>query len=134
MANGVNYQLSQNTPKDMVDVSQWGGKLRVQYDKYVASSLAAGTISVATLPAGAIVYDVILHTDDMGSSTTAKVGDASDDDRFITSTDTATAAAITRLNASAGFGYEYSATTDIIITTTGTSTGTFKIAIFYTVA
>jgi len=106
----------------------------VQYDTYEASSLAAGSIYVATLPAGAIVYDVILQADDMGTSTTAKVGDASDDDRFITSTATDSAATITRLNAIDGFGYEYSAQTDIIITTTGTSTGTFKIAIFYVVA
>jgi hypothetical protein len=134
MANGVNYQLSQNTPKDMIDVSNWGGSLRVQYDTYVASSFAAGTISVATLPAGAIVYNVILHASDMGTSTTAKVGDATDDDRFITSTATDSAATITSLNAAAGFGYEYSAQTDIIITTTGTSSGTFKIAIFYVVA
>jgi len=134
MANGVNYQLSQNTPKDMVDVSKWGGSLRVQYDTYEASSLAAGSIYVAKLPAGAIVYDVILQADDMGTSTTAKVGDATDDDRFITSTATDSAATITRLNAIAGFGYEYSAETDVIITTTGTSTGTFKIAIFYVVA
>jgi len=133
MANGTNYQLTQNTPKDMVDVSQWGGKLRVQYDTYEASAFAAGTISVATLPKGAIVYDVVLHADDMGTGTTATVGDAGDPDRFITSTDTASAATLTRLNAIAGFGYEYSAQTDIIITTTGTSTGTFKIAIFYTV-
>lgn len=133
MANGTNYQLSENTPKDMVDVSQWGGKVRVQYDTYEASSLAAGTISVAKLPAGAIVYDVVLHADDMGTGTTATVGDASDPDRFITSVDTASSATLTRLNAIAGFGYEYSAATDVIITTTGTSTGTFKIAIFYTV-
>ena len=133
MANGVNYQLSENTPKDMVDVSQWGGKVRVQYDTYEASSFGAGTINVAKLPKGAIVYDVVLHADDMGTGTTATVGDAGDADRFITSVDTASSATLTRLNAIAGFGYEYSDASDIIITTTGTSTGTFKIAIFYVV-
>lgn len=133
MANGVNYQLSQNTPVDMIDVSKWGGKLRVQNDTFEASSFAAGTISVAKLPAGAIVYDVVLHADDMGTTTTATVGDAGDADRFITSTATDAAATITRLNTIAGFGHEYSDETDIIITTTGTSTGTFKIAIFYVV-
>jgi hypothetical protein len=133
MANGTNYQLTQNTPKDMVDVSKWGGKLRVQYDEYEATSLAAGTINVAKLPKGAIVYEVVLHADDMGTGTTAVVGDSGDADRFITSVDTASSATLTRLNAIAGFGYEYSAETDIIITTTGTSTGTFKIAIFYVV-
>ena len=133
---GVNFTNITADPVVNADSSQWSGKMRVQYDTYEASSLAAGSdISVARLPKGATVYDIVVHFDALGSGTTLKVGDSSDDDRYITATATTSAGqiAMSQEGAIAGFGYEQTAETDIILTNAGTATGTIKCAVFYTV-
>jgi hypothetical protein len=112
--------------------------MRVAFDTYEASSLVAGSdITVARLPKGATVYDVVIIHDALGASSTLKVGDASDDDRYITAT--ASTAANGKIIMSedgviGGFGYENTAQTDVIITTAGaTISGTIKSAVYYTV-
>ena len=61
---GTNFTNATADPVVNTDSSEWSGKVRVQYDVYEASSLASGSdISVAKLPKGAKVWDVIVHFD-----------------------------------------------------------------------
>ena len=133
---GVNFTNITADPVVNADSSEWSGKLRVQYDTYEASSLAAASdISVARLPKGAKVYDIVVHFDALGSGTSLKVGDSSDDDRYIAATVTTSAGqmSMSQEGAIGGFAYEQTAETDIILTNAGTATGTIKCAVFYTV-
>ena len=133
---GANITLLDATPATMIDAASNSGNLQVWHDTYEASSLAAGSdISVARLPKGAKVYDVIVHFDNLGSGTTLKVGDSADDDRYIAATATTSAGqmSMSQEGAIAGFGYEQPAETDIILTNAGTATGTIKCAVIYSV-
>ena len=73
---GTNFTNITADPVVKIDSGEWSGKMRVQYDTYEASSLASGSdISVARLPKGAKVYDVVIIHDALGSGVTLKVGD-----------------------------------------------------------
>lgn len=113
------------------------GKLRIQYDSYEASSLASGSdISVARLPKGAVVYDIIVHHDALGTGVTLAAGDSGDADRYITATAAATAGKVVMSEDGAidGFAYENTAETDVkLLTGGGTATGTIKVAVVYAV-
>ena len=113
------------------------GKLRIQYDSYVASSLAfPSDISVARLPKGAVVYDVIVHHEALGTSVTLTVGDSGSASRYIGATNAATAGKVVMSEDGDidGFGYENTAETDVLITTGGgTASGTIKVAVIYAV-
>ena len=133
---GVNFTNITADPIVNADSGEWSGKLRVQYDTYEASSLGAGSdISVARLPKGAKVYDIVVHFDNLGSGTSLKVGDAADDDRYIAATATTSAGQMSMAQEGAigGFAFEQTAETDIILTNAGTASGTIKCAVFYTV-
>ena len=131
---GVNFTKRTAKPVEKVIASQSHGRLRVQYDSYEASSLASGSdISVAKLPAGAIVYDIVVHFDALGSATIA-VGDSADADRYITATSVSSAGQMSMSQEGAidGFGYENTAETDILLTTGSAAiSGTVKCAVFY---
>ncbi len=131
---GVNFTKRTAEPVEKVIASQSHGRLRVQYDSYEASSLASGSdISVAKLPAGAIVYDIVVQFDALGSATIA-VGDSADADRYITATSVSSAGQMSMSQEGAidGFGYENTAETDILLTTGSAAiTGTVKCAVFY---
>jgi len=123
-----------------------GGKLRVFYDKYTASSLASGSdITVARIPANATIHDVIIKTGALGSGVTLKAGDSGDDDRYLSvvgtwnvagqsqsmSSGSSTGAATTAVT---GLGYRTTASTDILVTTGGASaTGDIYTWVYYTV-
>jgi hypothetical protein len=113
------------------------GKLRIQYDSYEASSLAnPSDISVARLPAGAVVYDIIIHHDALGTSVTLAVGDSGSATRYIGATAAATAGKIVMSEDGSidGFGYENTAETDVLITIGGgAATGTIKVTVVYAV-
>ena len=134
---GVNFTNITATPVVKADSSEWHGNIRVQYDSYEASSLASGSdIFVARLPKGAKVYDIIVHFDALGSSSTVSVGDADSAARYIAATSTASAGqmSMSQEGAIAGVGYEQTAETDIILTTGGASiTGTIKCVVMYSV-
>lgn len=134
---GANFTNLTADPIVKIGAGEFSGKVRVQYDSYEASSLASGSdISVARLPKGAIVYDVVIHHDALGSGVTLAVGDSSDADRYITATAAATAGKVVMSEDGAidGFGYEQTAETDVVITTGGgTASGTIKVAVLYTV-
>lgn len=118
------------------------------YDEYEAKALAdASTIKVGTpLPIGARVINVIVFSDDMGSTVTCDVGDADDADRYLDGIDMTNTNdcvsmlyAPTRLSEIDGFGYRVLGTgkvsggddTQVIITTAGIWTGTVKVVIVY---
>ena len=134
---GVNFTNITATPVVKADSSEWHGNIRVQYDSYEASSLASGSdISVARLPKGAKVYDIIVHFDALGGSSTVSVGDADSAARYIAATSTASAGQMSMSQEGAidGVGYEQTAETDIILTTGGASiTGTIKCVVMYSV-
>ena len=74
---GTNFTNATADPVVNTDSSEWSGKVRVQYDVYEASSLASTSdISVAKLPKGAKVYDVVIHHGALGSGVTLAVGDS----------------------------------------------------------
>ena len=134
---GVNFTNITATPQVNADSSEWTGKLRVQFDSFEASSLASGSdISVARLPKGAKVWDVVIMHDGLGTGVTLAVGDSADTDRYVTATAAANAGVISMHNDGAidGFGFEQTAETDILITTGGGSaSGTIKMKVVYAV-
>jgi len=134
---GVNITNIDATPVVKVSSDEAGGKLRVYYDSYEASSLASGSdITIARLPKGAKVYDVVIHHDNLGSGVTLAVGDSADADRYITATAAATAGKILMSEDGAidGVAYEQTAETDVLITTGGgTATGTIKCQVWFTI-
>ncbi len=127
-------------------VNSDGGNLSpmmVWHDTYEASSLASGSdITIARIPAGATIHDVIVKADALGGSSTLKVGDSGDDDRYLAAVGTWNAAGqaqsmlagSTAANtAVAGLGYKVSSATDLKITTGGASiTGTIYFWVYYT--
>ena len=67
----------QSTPTEMIKPNELGGRLRVAYALYEASSLASGdVIEMFNLPNGARILKGELVHDAMGSSTTLSVGHA----------------------------------------------------------
>jgi len=134
---GVNITNIDATPVVKVSSDEAGGKLRVYYDSYEASSLAScSDITIARLPKGAKVYDVVIHHDALGSGVTLAVGDSADADRYITATAAATAGKILMSEDGAidGVAYEQTAETDVLITTGGgTATGTIKCQVWFTI-
>jgi len=124
-------------------------KICAIYDEYEAAALAtASTIAMGTpLPVGARVLNVILYSDDMGSTVTCDVGDADDADRYLDGIDVTNAndvhsllGAGTRLGEIDGFGYVVLGTgangaddTQVIITTAGIWTGTLKLVVIYAI-
>ena len=141
---GVNITNMDATPVVNVDSENAGGKLRVFHDTYEAASLASGSdITIARIPVNATIHDVIVKCDALGGSSTLKVGDSGDDDRYLAAVGTWNAAGqvqsmlggSTAANtAVAGLGYRTTASTDIVITTGGaTISGTIYCWVYYTV-
>tara|TARA_R100001082_G_C4320954_1_gene141103 strand:+ start:214 stop:651 length:438 start_codon:yes stop_codon:yes gene_type:complete len=127
-------------------VNSDGGNLSpmmVWHDTYEASSLGSGSdITIARIPAGATIHDVVIKADALGGSSTLKVGDSGDDDRYLAAVGTWNAAGqcqsmlagSTAANtAVAGLGYKVSEATDLKITTGGaTISGTIYFWVYYT--
>lgn len=104
--------------------------------EYEASALAANdVINLFALPIGAVILDLIVDFDDLGTGTTLDVGDSNDIDRYIDGADTATAAGIARLGAIAGRGYRIGTNTgDNVIQAKNlgaAATGTIKATVLY---
>ena len=141
---GVNYTNITADPIVKVDSEVLGGKMRVSYDNYEASSLASGSdITIGRIPTNATIMDVVLKCDALGGSSTLKVGDSGDDDRYLAAVGTWNAAGQTQSmlggstaanTAMTGLGYRTTASTDIIITTGGaTISGSIHCWVMYTV-
>ena len=68
---GVNYTNITADPIVKVDSEVLGGKMRVSYDSYEASSLASGSdITIGRIPTNATIMDVVLKCDALGGSST----------------------------------------------------------------
>ena len=157
---GVNFtknypvESGSSAAQSQVDVSEVGGRMRVAYDTYEASSLAAdSTISMFKLPKGARVWQMILVTDDLHASSTLQVGDSSDPNRFITESICGDAnkvhymhpkahasdSNVTLLGGVSGtgidaFGYALTAETTVIITTSDAAiTNTINLCCWYSI-
>tara|TARA_R100001163_G_C5065548_1_gene203523 strand:+ start:3330 stop:3770 length:441 start_codon:yes stop_codon:yes gene_type:complete len=141
---GVNITSLDSSPSEMVDSNNNSGNLHVWHDTYEASSLASGSdITIGRIPAGATIHDVILKCDALGGSSTLKVGDSGDDDRYLAAVGTWNAAGqaqsmlagSTAANtAVAGLGYKVSDATDLKITTGGaTISGTIYFWCYYSI-
>ena len=127
-------------------VKAGGGNLSpmmIWHDTYEASSLASGSdITIARIPAGSTIHDVIVKADALGGSSTVIVGESGDTDRFLAAVGTWNAAGqcqsmlagSTAANtAVAGLGYKVTSETDILITTGGaTISGTIYFWVHYT--
>ena len=58
---GTNFTNITSDPIVKIDSGEWSCKMRAQYDTFEASALASGSdISVARLPKGAKVYDIVV--------------------------------------------------------------------------
>lgn len=67
--------IYQSNPSSLVRANEIGGRLRVAYGVYEASSLASGdVINMFRLPQGARIVEGNLSHDALGSSTTLAVG------------------------------------------------------------
>ena len=132
------------TPIVKTDSETNGGKIRVSYDNYEASSLASGSdITIGRIPANATIMDVVLKCDALGGSSTLTVGDSGDADRYLAAVGTWNAAGQTQSmlggstaanTAMTGLGYRTTASTDIVITTGGaTISGSIHCWVMYTV-
>lgn len=106
--------------------------------EYKASSLAANdNINLFFMPDGAVIKEVIVDYDNLGTGTSLDVGDSNDVDRYIDGADTATAAGTARINVIGGRNYRIGTNTgDNIITAKilgASATGTIKATVFYSV-
>ena len=119
--------------------------MMVWHDTYEASSLASGSdITIARIPAGATIHDVVIKADALGGSSTLKVADSGDDDRYLGVVGTWNVAGQTQsmlggsstgaaTTAVTGVGYKVSSSTDIVITTGGaTISGTIYAWVYWT--
>tara|TARA_Y100001972_G_C7619125_1_gene310481 strand:+ start:465 stop:911 length:447 start_codon:yes stop_codon:yes gene_type:complete len=142
---GVELTNMDSTPVVKVDSELAGGNLKVFHGTFEASSLASGSdISIARIPANAVIHDVIVKCDALGSSVTLKAGTADDDDLFFAVTSTWNVAGQTQsmlggsstgaaIAAMTGIGHRTTASTDVILTTGGaTASGTIHCVVLFT--
>lgn len=107
--------------------------VKVISGEYEASAAASGTIiNLCKVPAGAVIHDVIVDTDALGTSSTLKVGDGADDDRYAAATSTATAAQI-KAGVNKGYRVGTASGDDLIIATVGGAaiTGTVHFTVYF---
>jgi hypothetical protein len=145
MANylGVNAtKLATNIGANVIDTGMVRAVEYVMYDEYEASSLASGsTITLFDkIPNGAVVTEIIVIADDLGtSSSTFAVGDSNDDNRYLAAyaTGSATFKALSTSGViDTGIGYRIGTNAgdnQILITTAGgvVTTGTIKAYLKY---
>jgi len=78
------------SPSNILDAGLIGGNVRIATDSYTAvgTEVTNDLIYMGyTLPKGAKVLDVVLHTSALGTGVTLDVGDAEDADRYISAVD-----------------------------------------------
>ena len=139
-AGGISNRLAKGTQD---------GRVKVMTDTYEALALASGSLIEmgAKLPVGAIILEVILHTDNLQNNTTIAVGDYEDADRYIDAVDCGAAEVTKKIGTTTGnidgrlytIDETYTGTTvgtgsdrQIVLTTgAGEATGTIKLAVIY---
>ena len=114
-----------------------GGRVRVHTDDFTFAGEAIGEIIQVgrAFADGAIILGVTLQNAALGGSVTVRVGDANDDDRYMTDIDVSSAATTTTINI-AGSQYTVGTNDDDnliqILTAGAAATGQFKITVYYT--
>ena len=136
---GVNYtKYDAGTYGDnWIDQGKIKSGVHVWTDSYEASALEnASTIAIAELPDGAVVLDVTVISDDLGSTVTISAGDSDDADRYIAATSVSAANDVLSLATVAGLGYVIG-TNDgdntVLLTTAGILGGTISTKVVYSV-
>lgn len=148
---GENATKAQAVPKELVDVTEQGGRMRILYDKYTAP----GALSIndviqmgGLLPSGAMVHEVVLASDDLGTTGTLDVGweasadgaEAADANGFLNAVDVNAAqivqpmTALAASNAAPGFGKKFSAPVQLAVTASAATTagGDIRLWVYYT--
>lgn len=133
--NSTTY-AAQASGKMSLDAGIASAAIKVISTTYEASALSANdVINLFVLPKGAVVMDLIVAFDDLGTGTSLDVGDSNDVDRYIDGADTATSAGAARMTLADGFGYRIGTNTgDNVIQAKnlgGAATGTIKAVCFY---
>ncbi len=107
---GVNKTKADSpTSGNILDGGVLGGRVRVMQDSYICAGteVTDDVIQMGkALPKGARILDVILHFGACGSGVTLNVGDAEDDNRYISAVD-ASGAGVVRLEAAEVAGRNY---------------------------
>jgi hypothetical protein len=118
-----------------------GLDLTVVYAEYEISAALVinDVIEMVKVPAGAVINNVILATDDLDSGTdlVLDVGDGTTRDRFIDGTTIGQTGGVATLNEVDGLNYKYTAadTIDVLVQAapgTGETSGTIRLTVFYT--
>lgn len=135
MPNGTNFTKATSNPVQAVDVSDWGGRVRAQYDSYsfTANPVDGEILAMARLPAGARIVGGWMRAPNMGTGGSFSVGWAGSSTALLAATDVSAAATFTRFNGGS-VGAKRSDATDIIITLIngGTATsGTIELMVEY---
>lgn len=144
---GVNRtKFNDPYPANIVDGAVSGGVVKYFYDEYEASSLAADDVIQfgPKLPAGAVILDITVDFDDLGTGTTLDIGDSHTVDRYLDGVDTATAAGKSSIRTSTATIGDINAVGYVIGTNSGddqlqaknlgsTATGTIKFGVVYAV-
>ena len=145
---GTNYTIVRAiTPATVLSPGIVGGQVKVLTDSYTcAGTEVTGDLIYMgnKLPKGAKILEVLLHTTALGAGVTLNVGDAEDDNRYISAVD-CSGAVVIRMEAAeiAGRIYEIDETvstsldSSIIVDvnaadTVLTASATIKIVVFYT--
>lgn len=111
--------------------------IKIWTDSFEAAGAAiADTIVIAQLPDGAIVHDIQIGFDDLGTSVTLDCGDSTDPNRYFSAIDAATAAAEKASILVDGMQYKIGTATGdgkVYLTVAGgAATGTIKTVVYYT--
>lgn len=109
---------------------------------YSVAPTNGDVITMLTVPAFAVIVDMILSTDELDTNVSAtihwEVGDGTTANRFISSTAQPNSAGLgpTHLNQPAGQGYQYTSNTAILVTctqgpATGATSGYVRLTVMY---
>lgn len=138
MANvkAMNVEKYSGTGYSPIDASAVYGKQRVWLDEYTADSLPVNdTISFAVMEKGFVLLDIVIKQGALGGSVSAKVGDADDDDRYISVAASATARTFSLVNngSISELNKRFTSDTTLQVKFNHTITGSIKFQVFYTV-
>lgn len=148
---GANYTKTDiNVPSEKINDGEFGGQVKIAYDSYSfgAAITTADALYMMKLPAGALVLDVIVKCDDLGTTGDFNIGwqagagglEVADADGFFAALDVNAAAITVRASdvvaPSAGLLKRFAEEVQVVVVpsenTTATS-GSIQIAVEYVI-